>query len=90
MKYGAIGAIIGHEMTHGFDRIGMMFDGDGNQVDWWLPGDRSEMEQNQACLVDQYSGYGHSDLKVNTTFLKDDSVCPTTLRKISQNNDTSD
>jgi endothelin-converting enzyme/putative endopeptidase len=56
-NYGAIGAFIGHELTHGFDDEGRQFDADGNLVDWWTTEDAREFEKRAACLTEQYSGY---------------------------------
>jgi putative endopeptidase len=53
-NYGAIGAIIGHEIGHGFDDQGSKFDGDGNMVDWWTPTDRVEFEKRANMLIKQF------------------------------------
>ena len=53
-NYGAIGFIIGHEITHGFDLEGSKFDESGNLADWWTPEDRSRFEALNADLVRQY------------------------------------
>ncbi len=57
VNYGAIGAVIGHELTHGFDDEGRQFDAKGNLRDWWMPEDAKAFDQRAACVVDQYSGY---------------------------------
>ena len=57
MNYGAAGAVIGHELTHGFDDQGRKYDGDGNLRDWWTAADGKAYEERAACLADQYSGY---------------------------------
>ena len=57
VNYGAIGAVIGHELTHGFDDSGRQFDGDGNLRDWWTEADAKAFEARAGCLVDQYAGY---------------------------------
>ncbi len=54
---GAIGVVIGHELTHGFDDEGRKFDAQGNLSDWWTPEDAREFEARAACLADQYGGY---------------------------------
>ncbi|HXT01125.1 MAG TPA: M13 family metallopeptidase [Elusimicrobiota bacterium] len=54
---GAIGVVIGHEMTHGFDDEGRKFDAKGDVSDWWTPEDAKKFEAKAQCLVDQYSGY---------------------------------
>ena len=56
-NYGAIGAVIGHEISHGFDDKGSQYDGDGNLRMWWTPTDREEFEKRAAGLVDQYAAY---------------------------------
>ncbi|HEX6955117.1 MAG TPA: M13-type metalloendopeptidase [Agromyces sp.] len=53
-NYGAIGAVIGHEIGHGFDDQGSRFDGDGRLVDWWTEDDRSAFEERTKALIDQY------------------------------------
>jgi putative endopeptidase len=57
VNYGAIGAVIGHELSHGFDDQGRKFDGNGNLKDWWTEADAKAFEERAACIVDQYSGY---------------------------------
>ncbi|MFA9218424.1 MAG: M13 family metallopeptidase, partial [Sphingomonadaceae bacterium] len=56
-NYGAIGAIIGHEISHGFDDEGSQFDGDGNLRDWWTAADHRQFAARSKRLVQQYSGY---------------------------------
>lgn len=66
VNYGAIGAVIGHEITHGFDDQGRKFDGDGNLKSWWTDADASRFEKRAQCLVDQYGGYvADGDVKQN-------------------------
>jgi endothelin-converting enzyme/putative endopeptidase len=57
INFGAIGAVIGHELTHGFDDQGRQFDGDGNLRDWWTTEDLREFEKRTQCLVDEYSAF---------------------------------
>ncbi|MDP3704353.1 MAG: M13 family metallopeptidase [Legionellaceae bacterium] len=57
VNYGAIGAIIGHEITHGFDDQGAQFDGKGNLHNWWTPEDLKKFQMATQCIVDQYSQY---------------------------------
>ena len=57
VNYGAIGAVIGHELTHGFDDQGRQFDAQGNLRDWWTEADAKAFEQRAECIVNQYSGY---------------------------------
>jgi putative endopeptidase len=57
VNYGAAGAVIGHELTHGFDDQGRKFDGQGNLRDWWTAADGKAYEERASCVADQYSGY---------------------------------
>jgi predicted metalloendopeptidase len=57
VNYGAIGAVIGHEMTHGFDDQGRKFDAKGNLTDWWTKDDAAQYEARAACVEKQFSGY---------------------------------
>lgn len=57
VNFGAIGAVIGHEITHAFDDIGRKLDDRGNWRDWWTPVDEAAFEERAACMVDQYSRY---------------------------------
>ncbi|NNH71832.1 M13 family metallopeptidase [Nocardia uniformis] len=54
VNYGGIGAVIGHEIGHGFDDQGSLYDGDGNLHDWWTPEDRAAFEAKTKRLIDQY------------------------------------
>lgn len=56
-NFGAIGVVIGHELTHGFDVSGANFDGDGNVKDWWTENDRKKFESITAKLSEEYSKY---------------------------------
>ena len=56
VNYGAIGAVIGHEITHGYDDQGRRFDADGNLVDWWSDADAKEFEARAKHVVDEYNG----------------------------------
>ena len=53
-NYGGIGAVIGHEIGHGFDDQGSKFDGDGNMIDWWTESDRTEFEKRANMLIKQF------------------------------------
>ncbi len=57
LNYGAIGSVIGHEITHGFDDEGSKFDGKGNFHEWWTKEDRKKFEAKTKILVKQYNGY---------------------------------
>ncbi len=66
VNYGGIGAVIGHEMGHGFDDQGAKFDGEGNMRDWWTEQDLSEFATRGKALVAQYDDYSvFDDLNVN-------------------------
>ena len=55
INYGAIGVVIGHEMTHGFDDQGRLFDAEGNMTNWWTAEDEAKFKEKTAVLVKQYS-----------------------------------
>lgn len=57
VNYGAIGAVIGHELTHGFDDQGRRFDAQGNLKDWWTDEDAKAFEARAKCFVDEYAGF---------------------------------
>lgn len=56
-NYGAIGAVIGHEITHGFDDEGSQYDGHGDLRNWWTEEDAARFHERTACVADQFSGY---------------------------------
>ena len=57
VNYGAIGSIVAHELTHGFDDRGRRYDANGNIRDWWTAADSKAFEERTSCLADQYSAY---------------------------------
>ncbi len=57
VNYGAIGAVIGHELTHGFDDQGRQFDGNGNLKDWWQKSDADQFKKLSDCFVNEYGGF---------------------------------
>lgn len=61
-NYGGIGAVIGHEIGHGFDDQGAKYDGDGNLVDWWTDDDRTEFGARTKALIEQYEAYTPREL----------------------------
>jgi putative endopeptidase len=61
-NYGGIGAVIGHEIGHGFDDQGAKYDGDGNLVDWWTDDDRAEFGTRTKALIEQYQAYTPREL----------------------------
>ncbi len=62
-NYGGIGAVIGHEIGHGFDDQGAKYDGDGNLVDWWTDQDRTEFGSRTKALIEQYERYVPRELR---------------------------
>jgi putative endopeptidase len=66
INYGAIGAVIGHELTHGFDNDGRKFDDVGNMKMWWTPDDDKHFKEKAQVIIDQYNSYvGVDTLHVN-------------------------
>lgn len=75
VNYGGIGAVIGHEISHGFDDKGSQYDGDGNLRDWWSHEDRAEFERRANQLVKQYSQYKpFEDMSVNGKFTLGENI----------------
>jgi len=65
-NYGHIGAVVGHELTHGFDDEGRQFDGNGNLLDWWTADDAKQFEAKADCEVNEYGAFvATGDAKVN-------------------------
>jgi putative endopeptidase len=76
-NYGGIGAVIGHEIGHGFDDQGSKYDGDGNMVDWWSDEDRSKFEELTAVLVKQFDALSPAstpDIHVNGAFTLGENI----------------
>lgn len=57
INYGAIGTVIGHELTHGFDDSGSLYDATGNLKMWWTPEDKKSFDEKADCVVKQFDGY---------------------------------
>jgi putative endopeptidase len=57
MNFGGIGMVMGHELTHGFDDQGRMFDPKGRMVEWWAPEASARFEERAACVEEQFNGY---------------------------------
>ena len=57
INYGAIGGVIGHEITHGFDNSGRKYDAKGNQTDWWTAQDAKNFDERAACIISQFDAY---------------------------------
>ncbi|XP_039763286.1 neprilysin-2 isoform X2 [Pararge aegeria] len=64
MNYGAIGFVIGHEITHGFDDQGRQFDKNGNLVDWWQEMTKQKYLEKAKCIIDQYSNYSVAEVNM--------------------------
>lgn len=70
MNYGAIGFVIGHEITHGFDDQGRQFNKDGNLVDWWASNTKAAFIKKAQCIIEQYGNYTVPELNINVrTFM---------------------
>ncbi len=75
VNYGAIGAVIGHEIGHGFDDSGSTFDGDGVMRNWWTEEDLAEFQKRTGALVEQYSAFKpFDDLSVNGEFTLGENI----------------
>ena len=75
VNFGGIGAVIGHEMTHGFDDSGAEFDGDGNLKNWWTPEDKKNFENATKALAKQYDQYEPvKGVFVNGTFTSGENI----------------
>jgi putative endopeptidase len=75
VNYGAIGAVIGHEIGHGFDDSGSQYDGDGRLRNWWTDQDRAEFKARTGKLVDQYNEFKpFDDLNVNGEFTLGENI----------------
>lgn len=75
VNYGAIGAVIGHEFSHGFDDQGRKSDGDGNLVDWWTPEDADEFKARAQIMIDQYSAFSPIEgMNVNGEFTLGENI----------------
>jgi endothelin-converting enzyme/putative endopeptidase len=66
VNYGAIGMVVGHELTHGFDDEGRQFDAEGNLRDWWTKSVAGEFDRRAECVVSQFGAYtAVDDVKLN-------------------------
>ncbi len=75
VNYGAIGAVIGHELTHGFDDQGRQFDAKGNLTDWWTQADAKEFENRAGCIEKEYGNFvATDDLKLNGKLTEGENV----------------
>jgi putative endopeptidase len=75
VNYGAIGSVIGHEMTHGFDDQGRQFDARGNLTDWWTPESAARFRARAAVIVQQFNSYHvFPDLTVNGALTEGENI----------------
>ncbi|XP_028655269.1 phosphate-regulating neutral endopeptidase PHEX [Erpetoichthys calabaricus] len=65
LSYGAIGVIVGHELSHGFDNNGRKYDKDGNLHQWWTNSSISKFTEKTQCMIDQYNGYNWKEAGMN-------------------------
>ncbi len=96
VNYGAIGVVIGHEMTHGFDDQGRQYDKVGNLADWWTEEDTKRFNERTKVLVDQYNNYtvidtmkadGQLSLGENIADLGGLNIALTALKKVVTGNE---
>ena len=75
VNFGGIGAVIGHEISHGFDDSGAKFDGDGNLVNWWTPQDEQKFKDATSALAKQYDAYSPVEgVHVNGVFTSGENI----------------
>ena len=74
VNYGAMGAVIGHELTHGFDDEGRKFDARGNMSDWWTAQDAKNYEERARCVEKQFSAYAFDGQNVNGKLVLGESI----------------
>lgn len=65
LNYAAIGYVIGHEITHGFDDKGRQFDKDGNNRNWWHSDTEKNFKDKVQCIIDQYGNYTVAEINEN-------------------------
>uniref|UniRef100_A0A6G1SPT9 Membrane metallo-endopeptidase-like 1 n=1 Tax=Aceria tosichella TaxID=561515 RepID=A0A6G1SPT9_9ACAR len=76
MNFGAIGYVIGHEITHGFDDRGRQFDKDGNDRNWWKPKTDARFKERAQCIIDQYGNFSlpEQNLRVNGVITQGENI----------------
>lgn len=77
VNYGAIGVVIGHEISHGFDDQGAQYDATGKLENWWTPTDLEKFHAKTACVVKQFDGYridGPDDIHINGKLVLGESI----------------
>jgi predicted metalloendopeptidase len=74
INYGGIGAVIGHEMTHGFDDQGSKFDAEGNLKNWWTPQDLKNFQERGDCIAQQFQAFELDGLHENGKLVEGESI----------------
>lgn len=77
VNYGAIGVVIGHEISHGFDDQGAQFDGTGKLENWWTPADLTKFQAKTGCVAKQFDGFridGPDDIHINGKLVLGESI----------------
>ncbi|GAQ80969.1 M13 family peptidase [Klebsormidium nitens] len=74
VNYGAMGGVIAHEITHGYDDQGRRFDATGNLADWWTPEDAEEFKRRAKVIVDQFSDYAVHGAKLNGELTQGENI----------------
>lgn len=69
MNFGAVGSVIGHEITHGFDDTGRQFDKDGNLVNWWEEETKVKFLEKAQCIIQQYNNFSVPEAKMKVVLL---------------------
>jgi predicted metalloendopeptidase len=71
MNFGSIGMVMGHELTHGFDNMGRLYDKHGNLDNWWEDESAKNFEEKAQCLVNQYNQYkvGEDSVSADSTLI---------------------
>jgi putative endopeptidase len=82
-NYGATGATIGHEMTHGFDNNGAKFDAKGNQVNWWTDADLANFKKQAECIAAQFDAFAVQDVHENGKLVSGESIADLAGLKIA-------
>jgi putative endopeptidase len=82
-NYGSAGAVIGHEMTHGFDDQGSKFDAKGNLVNWWTPDDKAAFQKEAECIQRQFDEFPVGDVHINGKLVSGESIADLAGLKIA-------
>ncbi len=82
-NYGAVGSVIGHEMTHGFDDQGAKFDAKGNLSNWWTPADLAAFQKQAECIQKQFDEFKVGDVSTNGKLVSGESIADLAGLKIA-------